>query len=198
MPNANVKVITQNIDGLHRRTRHEWNFDEQLIEAHGRLGFFKCIPEVEPDNDRSDDGSSDEKAVDKGEQRKMNLRLRKSTQSLLSSVRNGLSDRGIESTACSAKSMHPKRGERLPCKYEFEESIPVSLIEPPHVRSILSGVYTRDGNLVSSVDTDYALAIALHSSLNEVGRRRGRNSNLINGSLQPNPILLNEIGRAHV
>ncbi|KAL7477686.1 hypothetical protein ACHAW6_003481 [Cyclotella cf. meneghiniana] len=192
MPNANIKVITQNIDGLHRRTRHEWNVDEQLIEAHGRLGFFKCIPEVDPDNDKCDDGCSDENAIDKEDKRKTNLRLTKNRKPLLSSVRNGLSERRIESTACSAKAMDPKRSERLPCKYEFEESIPVSLIEPPHVRNILSGIYSRDGSVVSSVDTDYALAIELHSSLNEAGRRRGRHSNLMNGSLQPDPILLNE------
>eukprot|EP00804_Cyclotella_cryptica_P013302 CCRYP_018640-RA/>CCRYP_018640-RA protein AED:0.04 eAED:0.04 QI:0/0.66/0.5/1/0.66/0.5/4/1914/519 len=191
MPNANIKVVTQNIDGLHRRTRNQWNFDEQLIEAHGRLGFYKCIPDVDHDNDRSDDGGANENANFEKEHRKPSC-LRKNRHSLLGSGRKGMSGIGSESTACAATAKYRESGEEEQCKYEFEESIPVSLIQPPHVRSILSGIYTSDGNVASSVDTDYALAMELHSSFNAVGRRRGRKTHLISESLQPSPIFLNE------
>jgi NAD-dependent SIR2 family protein deacetylase len=30
LPNINIKVITQNIDGLHCRTKQHWNYDQQL------------------------------------------------------------------------------------------------------------------------------------------------------------------------
>ena len=35
-------VITQNVDGLHSRTRASWDHNARLIEAHGRVGLYKC------------------------------------------------------------------------------------------------------------------------------------------------------------
>ena len=35
-------VITQNVDGLHSRTRATWDHRARLIEAHGRVGLYKC------------------------------------------------------------------------------------------------------------------------------------------------------------
>ena len=39
-----VKIITQNIDGLHRPAseQHE-SWTEQYVEVHGRLGHYKCV-----------------------------------------------------------------------------------------------------------------------------------------------------------
>lgn len=35
-------VITQNVDGLHRRTAAAWDHRHRLVEAHGRVGLYKC------------------------------------------------------------------------------------------------------------------------------------------------------------
>lgn len=37
-----VFVITQNVDGLHSRTVAAWDHIARLIEAHGRVGLYKC------------------------------------------------------------------------------------------------------------------------------------------------------------
>jgi len=55
LPRADVTVITQNIDGLHSATRHPWPHASKLIEAHGRLGLYKCIPESDSDTDDDSD-----------------------------------------------------------------------------------------------------------------------------------------------
>lgn len=39
-PHSNVKVITQNIDGLHGRSGLP---SDRLVEVHGRSGLFKCV-----------------------------------------------------------------------------------------------------------------------------------------------------------
>jgi len=57
LKDANVRVVTQNVDGLHRRTKCKWNCDEKLVEAHGRIGLYKCIPDTDTDSEdeREDD-----------------------------------------------------------------------------------------------------------------------------------------------
>jgi NAD-dependent SIR2 family protein deacetylase len=63
---CNLKMITQNIDGLHPP-------GERTIEAHGRLGLFKCIPEEDSDTD-SDDDTDDDRLVHLGHRRKHGMR----------------------------------------------------------------------------------------------------------------------------
>ncbi|KAL3913202.1 MAG: hypothetical protein SGILL_006583 [Bacillariaceae sp.] len=58
----NLKMITQNVDGLHPP-------GNRTIEAHGRLGLFKCIPEEDSDTD-SDDDTDDDRLVHLGHRRK--------------------------------------------------------------------------------------------------------------------------------
>ncbi|CAN0557698.1 unnamed protein product, partial [Ectocarpus sp. 12 AP-2014] len=53
-----LRVVTQNIDGLHRDTVNPWPDPARLIEAHGRLGLFKCIAENDKDDDDDDDDGS--------------------------------------------------------------------------------------------------------------------------------------------
>lgn len=38
-----VRIITQNIDGLHQSTNVRWQHGDQLAECHGRLGLYKCL-----------------------------------------------------------------------------------------------------------------------------------------------------------
>jgi NAD-dependent SIR2 family protein deacetylase len=172
MSAANIKVITQNIDGLHCKTRQKWNHREKLIEAHGRLGFYKCIPEVESDNDESDrdeQNTTQQRTVILGSRRKKQL---------------------LQSTTCN-KSCTDSESDKSPCKYEFQESIPANEIEPPGVRTIISGIYTQDDDVGSSVDSDYALALELQNYLNGAGNGNQRRNPLNNFSQQSSSLLLN-------
>ncbi|GMH50666.1 hypothetical protein TL16_g00838 [Triparma laevis f. inornata] len=49
-----VKVLTQNVDGLHQKTAESWNHKENLVEAHGRLGLYKCVPTEEQESEDND------------------------------------------------------------------------------------------------------------------------------------------------
>lgn len=69
---ADVKVITQNVDGLHSSTKQEWEWSERLIEAHGRLGLYKCIPESDSDTD-SDSDEEEDRPVKLGHRKKTRL-----------------------------------------------------------------------------------------------------------------------------
>lgn len=58
-------IITQNVDGLHRAPM------AKLIEAHGRLGLYKCLPADEDDTDTdSDTDDDDDRDVHLGHRRK--------------------------------------------------------------------------------------------------------------------------------
>jgi NAD-dependent deacetylase len=58
----NLRMITQNVDGLHPP-------GPRTIEAHGRLGLFKCIPDQDSDTD-SDSDTDDDRLVHLGHRRK--------------------------------------------------------------------------------------------------------------------------------
>jgi NAD-dependent SIR2 family protein deacetylase len=65
-----VKVLTQNVDGLHQSTVEKWNWEENLVEAHGRLGLYKCIP-TEKEEEEEDKLGDDEKLKEKASERKI-------------------------------------------------------------------------------------------------------------------------------
>lgn len=64
-----LSMITQNVDGLSESS-------PQLIEAHGRLGLYKCMPEEDSDTDSEDD-DDDERLVHLGHRRKRRLAMKK-------------------------------------------------------------------------------------------------------------------------
>lgn len=64
-----LQLITQNVDGLHPPSK-------RLVEAHGRLGLFKCVPEEDSDTD-SDSDDDDERDVHLGHRRKRRLSMKK-------------------------------------------------------------------------------------------------------------------------
>ncbi len=66
---STLSMITQNVDGLHSPCRN-------LIEAHGRLGLFKCLPDADSDTDSEDD-DDDERLVHLGNRRKRRLAMKK-------------------------------------------------------------------------------------------------------------------------
>eukprot|EP00980_Cylindrotheca_fusiformis_P031397 scaffold26305_cov132-Cylindrotheca_fusiformis.AAC.2 len=65
----NLKLITQNVDGLHAPS-------DQIIEAHGRLGLYKCMPEQDSDTD-SDSDDDDDRLVHLGHRRKNRIASKK-------------------------------------------------------------------------------------------------------------------------
>jgi NAD-dependent SIR2 family protein deacetylase len=82
----NVRQITQNIDGLQKAaSRHRDdandNNDRRFVEAHGRLGYYKCCPDFDSSDDDDDDiddeeeNSEDNKSnTNTGERRRLRLR----------------------------------------------------------------------------------------------------------------------------
>lgn len=72
-----IKIITQNVDGLQHSAMDQEERDEEtatklknnIIEAHGRLGLYKCLPEEDSDTDSSDD-EDDDRPVHLGHRRK--------------------------------------------------------------------------------------------------------------------------------
>jgi len=64
---SNLNLITQNVDGLHAQVP-----DDQKVEAHGRLGLFKCLPEEDSDTD-SDSDDDEDRLVHLGHRRKRRL-----------------------------------------------------------------------------------------------------------------------------
>ena len=62
---STISLLTQNIDGLHQGP---------VVECHGRLGLYKCIPDIDSDTD-SDNDEDDDRPVHLGHRRKTRLLL---------------------------------------------------------------------------------------------------------------------------
>ena len=65
-----LHLITQNVDGLHPPCKG------RLVEAHGRMGLYKCIPEEDSDTDSESD-DDDGRDVHLGHRRKRRLAMKK-------------------------------------------------------------------------------------------------------------------------
>lgn len=39
---SNISIVTQNVDGLQQQTKLPWEHENRLIEAHGRVGLYRC------------------------------------------------------------------------------------------------------------------------------------------------------------
>ena len=72
-----IKIITQNVDGLQQQALDKEEVDkvragelkDNIIEAHGRLGLYKCVPVDDSDTDSSSD-EDDDRLVHLGHRRK--------------------------------------------------------------------------------------------------------------------------------
>lgn len=138
----NVRIITQNVDGLHCRTVHKWNHQKQLIEAHGRVGLYKCIPEEDSDTD-SDSDDEEDRPVKLG-----SLRKHRSAQNRLrlqgeSSLSSSPSPTPSGENICSQRSK-PKfkrnnqhKVEARICPYEVNDSISVDKLNSSSARKTL-------------------------------------------------------------
>lgn len=66
----NIYVITQNVDGLQQQVPNQ---PANLVECHGRVGLYKCIPLEDSDTD-DDDDDDDDRPVHLGHRRKQRVR----------------------------------------------------------------------------------------------------------------------------
>jgi len=124
-----VSIITQNIDGLHHSS--------QVIEAHGRLGLYKCIPDSDSDTD-SDDDDEDDRLVHLGHRRKSRALRRAYYNNMNESkknddIMNGTKE-GMNATTSTADNK-----DRVPCRYELVDSIPLNQIQPTSTHQALLG-----------------------------------------------------------
>ena len=126
----NICVITQNVDGLHSTTKEVWDCKERLVECHGRLGLFKCIPSEDSDTSEDETDSSDDEANKKEK---------------VQSVYSLRSKRRLVKLGSRRKYHKNKRSGNRDleiCKYSSEYSIPASEIVPKPTRCILNGEST--------------------------------------------------------
>ena len=122
---TDVRVITQNVDGLHSRTKQKWDFDSKLIEAHGLVGLYKCIPEEDSDTD-SDSDIDEDRPVKLGSRRK----ARAHEAALLQ-----------KTNYSSLRKVHEEGGKMFkqkPCFYESALSIRGDELLPETVRDVLT------------------------------------------------------------
>jgi len=156
-----ISLITQNIDGLHDNSSNNQN----IIEAHGRLGLYKCIPDSDSDTD-SDDDEDDDRLVHLGHRRKSRALRRAYYKKKNGQSMNGSSCTKENGSACYKKknekcmhgssgtkengngesnmnadddSFHESTSTRVPCRYELVDSIPLTEVQPPSVHAALLG-----------------------------------------------------------
>jgi NAD-dependent SIR2 family protein deacetylase len=132
-----LTVISQNIDGLLDTNNNK------VIEAHGRLGYYKCIPPEDSDTDSEDD-EDDDRLVHLGHRRKSRA-LRRLYQEQQQQQQNHCAsgdqhDDDDNTVGPSNNKNNNKQVGRVPCKYEFLESIPLNQVQPPSARSALRGM----------------------------------------------------------
>lgn len=70
LPHTDIKVITQNVDGLHSRTETSWDHKAKLIEAHGRVGLYKCVPDDDSESESDKEDEEENRLVKLGSRRK--------------------------------------------------------------------------------------------------------------------------------
>eukprot|EP00592_Proboscia_alata_P000511 CAMPEP_0194373128 /NCGR_PEP_ID=MMETSP0174-20130528/21556_1 /TAXON_ID=216777 /ORGANISM="Proboscia alata, Strain PI-D3" /LENGTH=435 /DNA_ID=CAMNT_0039152031 /DNA_START=17 /DNA_END=1324 /DNA_ORIENTATION=- len=135
--NNNVRVITQNVDGLHSSTLHKWDTDK-LIEAHGRVGLYKCLPESDSDTDDESDEEEGRK-VKLGSRRKRRERLRRANEIASSTQSKQESKNNARTTPKLDELVNDRHGRSriTMCPHEILNSIPAHDIIPRHVRNQL-------------------------------------------------------------
>jgi NAD-dependent SIR2 family protein deacetylase len=149
----NVKIISQNIDGLHhsallafQEDREEaMRLSENIIEAHGRAGLYKCVPEEDSDTDSSDD-EDDGRLVHLGHRRKYRAwkRRYKAQKKRASSQRRKPDPPGANEAPCAAVSTdvssssdHSSGTAKTCCRYQMLDSLTLDQLSPPSARKAL-------------------------------------------------------------
>jgi NAD-dependent SIR2 family protein deacetylase len=138
-----IKIITQNVDGLHNFAVDEkeannrnitGKLKQNIIEAHGRLGLYKCLPEEDSDTDSSSD-EDDDRPVHLGHRRKYRAWKRKHHAEVESQIKGA--PMGAVSTDVSSGSSTNSSVRGPTCRYQMLESLRVDQLSPPEVRDVL-------------------------------------------------------------
>lgn len=136
-----VSLVTQNIDGLHSSSP-----SNRVMEAHGRLGWYKCIPldqECHEEENIESDDEDEDRLVHLGHRRHSRALRRAYYASVgqMNTKENDSNDCKSDDTA-TAVSRHRftrSASTRIPCQYELVHAIPLDKVEPPSVRPALMG-----------------------------------------------------------
>eukprot|EP00559_Dactyliosolen_fragilissimus_P007480 CAMPEP_0184869978 /NCGR_PEP_ID=MMETSP0580-20130426/36050_1 /TAXON_ID=1118495 /ORGANISM="Dactyliosolen fragilissimus" /LENGTH=535 /DNA_ID=CAMNT_0027371831 /DNA_START=67 /DNA_END=1674 /DNA_ORIENTATION=+ len=183
-----VRLITQNVDGLHTATECKWNWDDRLIEAHGRLGLYKCIPDEDSDtsedetddeaNNNSYDHDHDDRTRIKSD-RKIRLGSRRKRQHWKERYREKMKRRNDGILA------------KGPCIHEMETSIHPSQILPFDTRNILTGY--DDGNTDCQNQKNLQQLYDTHEKIVTDSDSTPINEELLTIASTPSPINANSI-----
>ena len=121
-----IRMITQNVDGLLPPN------PLHTIEAHGRLGLYKCIPDEDSDTDSESD-EDDDRLVHLGHRRKWRRH-----QLVQNKKEGSRCDRSLrrERRRSSPKAKASKRHVQK-CPYQNEKSVSIDQIEPSVIQGNL-------------------------------------------------------------
>ena len=130
-----IKMITQNVDGLIPPN------PIHSIEAHGRVGLYKCIPDEDSDTDSESD-DDDDRLVHLGHRRKWRRRRQLRNEGGENNGNNDSSTSTNTSTSNDHKQQQrrPSRSNARLCPFQHEKSLSVNQIEPSSIQRDL-----RDG-----------------------------------------------------
>lgn len=121
-----IRMITQNVDGLLPPN------PLHTIEAHGRLGLYKCIPDEDSDTDNESD-DDDDRLVHLGHRRKWRrhqlVQNKKDKSRCDRSLRR---ERRHSSSNSNARKHHVQQ-----CPYQNEKSVSIDQIEPSAIQGDL-------------------------------------------------------------
>ena len=120
-----IRMITQNVDGLIPPN------PLHTIEAHGRLGLYKCIPDEDSDTDSESD-DDDDRLVHLGHRRKWRRR-----RMLRNKEDNNRCDRSLRRERRHSSSNVASSSHFQQCPYQHEKSVSIDHIEPPSIHSNL-------------------------------------------------------------
>mmetsp|Transcript_16383 Transcript_16383/g.37921 ORF Transcript_16383/g.37921 Transcript_16383/m.37921 type:complete len:418 (-) Transcript_16383:277-1530(-) len=115
-----IRMITQNVDGLMPPN------PLHTIEAHGRLGLFKCIPDEDSDTDSESD-DDDNRLVHLGHRRKWR-------------EHRDVHNKQVKSRLYRNRRRRRRsggKGLQQPCPYQTEKSLSINEIEPAIIRENL-------------------------------------------------------------
>jgi NAD-dependent SIR2 family protein deacetylase len=126
--------------------RSSSSVSSKVIEAHGRLGLYKCLPDSDSDTDNDSDEEAD-RPVHLGHRRKSRAlrqaylaqqqQQQQQQQHVPTHSPPTMPSNGNDDDDDDDDEGQPKHRNEL-CKYQYMESLTVDQLEPAQVRSVLS------------------------------------------------------------
>lgn len=142
-----IRIITQNVDGLQHLALENEGLDTEtclklqgnIIEAHGRLGLYKCIPAKDSDTDSSSD-DDDDRLVHLGHRRKYKAWKQKyyvkSSATKLPIPEAPCAATSTDISTCSGSS-NDDTSRSLLCRYQMLSSLRLDQLGPHSVKNVL-------------------------------------------------------------